>query len=76
MNNEEQRALAARLERLAGQQAARLEQLMGAPEAEDKKSREALAMLKELLALARELRGDEARDVVVRFLGDSAAGSV
>ena len=76
MNNQERNALAALLERLAAQTAGQLEALMAGPEAQGKKPRETLGMLKDLLALAKELRTDEARDVVVRFVDEAEDGSV
>ena len=76
MNNEERNALAALLERLAAQTAGQLEALMAGPEAQGRKPREVLGMLKDLLALAKELRCDEARDVVVRFVDKADQGSV
>ena len=76
MNKDDFTALAARMEKLAGLAAAGLEQQMADPEGDSRKARELAAILKDMLGLARELRGDEGRDVVVRFLGDTDAGSV
>ena len=76
MNNEERNALAGRLERLAALTAGRLEEQLTGAETESRRGRETLGMLKDLLALARELRTDEARDVVVRFVDGAEQGSV
>ena len=76
MNNEERNALAGRLERLAALTAGRLEEQLTGAETESRRGRETLGMLKDLLALAKELRTDEARDVVVRFVDGAEDGSV
>ena len=76
MNNEERNALAGRLERLAALTAGRLEEQLTGAETESRRGRETLGMLKDLLALAKELRTDEARDVVVRFVDGAEQGSV
>ena len=71
MSNEERAALSALLERLAGLTAQNLERQMAEPEGDSRRIREQVGTLKDLLALARELRGEEGRDVTVRFLDGS-----
>ena len=44
-----------------------LETLLAQAEPDSKRLRELSAVLKDMTALARELRADEARDVTVRF---------
>jgi len=75
MNNQERNALAGRLERLAALTAGRLEEQLTGAETESRRGRETLGMLKDLLTLAKELRTDEARDVVVRFVDGAEQGS-
>ena len=76
MDNEQLTELAGRMERLAAQAALGLEQQMAEPAADTRKARELAGVLRDLLGLARELRGDEGRPVTVAFLGDSADAAV
>ena len=78
MNQDERTALAARLEQLAGLAAAALERLMADSDAaaETRRARELTAMLRDLLGLAGELRGEEARELTVQFLGAAGESSV
>ena len=76
MDSGDYQALAERLERLAAQAAEGLERQMAEPEADPRRSRELTGLLKDALSLARELRGQEARELTVRFLGQSEEASV
>ena len=72
MDNNELAGLAERMERLAAQAARGLEQQMAEPAADTRKARELAAILRDLLALTRELRGEDGRPVIVEFVGASA----
>ncbi len=76
MNSKDYQAMALRLERLAAQAAESLERQMAEEEPDPRRSRELTGLLKDALSLARELRGQEARELRVCFIGDSEAAGV
>ena len=67
MDNEQMRQLGESAARAAVRIAQVLETLLAQAEPDSKRLRELSAVLKDMTALARELRADEARDVTVRF---------
>ena len=75
MHRIDDRALAERLERVAEQAVGGLERQMAEAETDVRRGRELMGLVKDALGLARELRGQEAREVSVRFVGASAEAS-
>lgn len=75
MENTDSQILAERLERVAEQAVGGLERQMAEEEADARRAKELMSLLKEALVLARELRGQEAREVTVRFIGATAEAS-
>ncbi len=76
MERQELTTLAARLERLADLATEGLERQMADPESDPRRARELTAVLKDVLGLARELRGGESQELTVRFLDGSGEASM